>query len=706
MLPDKYIARISALLSLLAWLAMLFSNLVKVLGASTNAPTGFHSGLSDFFLFAFVVFTYVFFRYKVNSKSQVNIIDLLWRVFVTGLVVTIVSLVIRGVVFDLGSKRLAQNPFFVSIVYDINSGMIMGFLLSTFTVWKKLVLYQKTKMLVRIWYVFEYGLLLGLGFLVAGIHGGNWLFNGLLIVLVILALVLSANLKWVAYLNFKQKWRGILLILLSIIYQLFFWYSLNDFSSQYHLLQRTELMEQVTVLALFAFTFIYSVFSLLVILFNLPTTSVFEQKASEIFNFQRLSHTGNNGNSEDQIYDILLDGSIGAVLANAAWLDILNKDEELQRVKSQFINEKEIRLIRELIDDTRIRKSLDTDPNKRFRPGRYTASLPHNHYRSVLVFPMFIQDRKVATLYLLKDVREGFNKDMTEMVRTFANQACISVENFRLLQEALETERYKEEIKIAKRVQQRLLPDRLDTNDDVDITAFSKAATEVGGDYYDAFSIDKERMALVIADVSGKGISAAYHMAEMKGVFQTLAQQGLDPKSFLVQANRALSRCLDRKSFITASYFIADAEKKTLTFARAGHCPTLYYDSETGKSSLIKGKGLGLGIVRNNDYEKFVEVNEVRYKADDVLLLFTDGITEAQNDNKEQFGEDKLRAIVEQNAKSTPEEIRKAIIEAVYDFCGKRYLDDDYTTVLLKFKGVENDSARPARMANFQRFIS
>src|SRR5690606_22870988 len=123
---------------------------------------------------------------------------------------------------------------------------------------------------------------------------------------------------------------------------------------------------------------------------------------------------------------------------------------------------------------------------------------------------------------------EGFNKEMTKIVSTFANQAGISIENFRLMEEALQNERYKEELKIAKTVQKSLLPTNLDQDDDFEVAAFSESADEVGGDYYDTHRISARLIALIIADVSGKGTTAAFHMSQMKGIFHSLAQNDIE----------------------------------------------------------------------------------------------------------------------------------------------------------------------------------
>jgi serine phosphatase RsbU (regulator of sigma subunit) len=226
----------------------------------------------------------------------------------------------------------------------------------------------------------------------------------------------------------------------------------------------------------------------------------------------------------------------------------------------------------------------------------------------------------------------------------------------------------------------------LDANEDFEISAFSVAADEVGGDYYDSFKVNDNKIALIIGDVSGKGTSAAFHMSQMKGIFHGLAQLDLPPEDFLIKANKAINTSLDKTSFVTISYFILDRTEKKVKFARAGHCPTLYYDKEKKRASYFTNKGLGLGIVRDDSYAKYVQQRDFSYQSGDILILYTDGITEASNFKAEEFGYDRLSDIIDKNAALDVEELQKKIISDLYEFCGQSELDDDYTTVIVKFK--------------------
>jgi serine phosphatase RsbU (regulator of sigma subunit) len=494
--------------------------------------------------------------------------------------------------------------------------------------------------------------------------------------------VLSFNLKWVAYLNFKQKWKSILFIVLVIIYLFYFLDGLVDYSNRDVLV--TDLLDSVYILASFSFISIYSLISALVILFNLPTSSVFEKKLEEAMNFQRLSQSQPTGQKKEQIYEILLDSTISAVFADAAWLEIT--DDSSPMISKYNITDAEIADVKEAVKNTALKKVINTEFDQIPNSQKLSATLKGVKFKSILLFPIIIKQKQIGSIALLKEVGDSFNKEMVDIINTFVNQASISLENFQLINEAIKNERYKEELKIASRVQQSLLPSALEQSEHFDIHGVSVAADEVGGDYYDSFRLSDDKLALIIADVSGKGTSAAFHMSQMKGIFHSLVQMNLDPKQLMVAANNALGRCLEKTSFITATYFEINTSKSKVSFARAGHCPTLYYSAKTKQIEYFKNKGLGLGILRNSNFEKYVQVNEFQYSAGDIIVLYTDGITEAANHRNEQFGYERLSDALMEFTDHTPKQISNGIFEALYKFCEQDSLDDDYSMVVVKFR--------------------
>ena len=686
----KAIIRLLFTVGMITWLALVFTDISIVLSSTNNIKSDIPLWLPNVILNLYILALYYYYKLKIERDEVLNFVDLLWRVFATGLVATVASLALKLIEFLLGSTKLTTHVVFIDLIYLINLGLMIGFLMMAFSAWKRLILYQKSKWLLRLWNVFEWGLLITLLYNSIDIPYVEGVYVTMLTVFVIMGLILSGNMKWVAYLNFRQKWTSLLLLLLTIFYLMYGFYTVS--SSVEVLLgipgigqNFTNYREHIFILSLMTFVSIYSIFSFLVILFNLPTTSVFEQKLEEVVNFQRISQSIQTEQNEESVYNILLETSVSTVFADAAWLEVKIHDQE-PRIFTYKITDKEAHDIINHLNSQNVKGVLDQGSDKTKNLSKHLGSLKGSRFRSILAFPIYVKGENIGTLALLKELAEGFNKEMTKIVSTFSNQAGISIENFRLMEEALQNERYKEELKIAKTVQKSLLPDVLEKDSDFEIAAFSESADEVGGDYYDTIRTNADTVSLIVADVSGKGTTAAFHMSQMKGIFHSLAQNCIEPDEFMKKANQALVYCLERGSFISASFFVVDTKKKTIRYSRAGHCPVLYYHAATQTAEYFKDKGIALGMVRNKSYSNFIQANEFNYKSGDIMVLYTDGITEAKDKKGEEFGYSRLTEVLLEVKDQSPKQIQEHLINRLYEFSGSRNINDDYTTMIVKFK--------------------
>ena len=270
------------------------------------------------------------------------------------------------------------------------------------------------------------------------------------------------------------------------------------------------------------------------------------------------------------------------------------------------------------------------------------------------------------------------------------NSMTASVED--LLIEKAEKERLEQELRIARQIQMSLLPQGPLKLDGLSVTAHCEPAREVGGDYYDYFALGENRVGIIIADVAGKGTSAALYMAELKGLMLSLSQLHASPRELLMRANRIIAQHLDARSFITMTYAVVDLCARTLTYARAGHCPLLYLQGGRGKGEggsrvqlqIPDGLVLGLKIDDGERFDSLLEEVTLRLGVGDVVLLFTDGVTEAMNAAGEPFGEDRLAALVGEHGELPFEELRERIVREIRAFVGDAGLHDDLTLVLLK----------------------
>jgi serine phosphatase RsbU (regulator of sigma subunit) len=680
----KAMIRLLFTMGAITWLGLVFTDISILFSTVNNIEPDIPFWLPKLLLNLFILSLFYYYRFKIERDEVLNFIDLLWRVFATGLVATVISLALRLVSYLLGNTKLTGHVVYIDFIYLINVGLMISFLTMAFTAWKRLILYQKSKWLLRFWTFFEYGLLISLLYNTFSFPFVESIYITILVAFLLAGLVLSGNMKWVAYLNFRQKWTGLLLLLLTIFYLLYGLYTNSSYASTIAATSNhfADYRLHIFILSLISFVILYSIFSFLVILFNLPTTSVFEQKLEEVVNFQRISQSIQTEQSEESVYNILLETSVSSVFADAAWLEINSSDKKLYTYN---ISEKEAQDIIGHLNHQQVKGILDQGTDKTKNLSKYLATLRSSRFRSILAFPIYVKNENIGMLALLKELPEGFNREMTKIISTFSNQAGISIENFRLMEEALQNERYKEELKIAKTVQKSLLPEILEKDNDFEIAAFSQSADEVGGDYYDTLRISDELVALIIADVSGKGTTAAFHMSQMKGIFHSLAQDCIEPSEFMARANRALVNCLERGSFISAIVFLINTETKLIRYSRAGHCPVLYYRAATNSVEYFKDKGVALGMVRNKTYRNFIQTIEFGFATGDIMVLYTDGIIEAKNGKGEEFGYERLASVLGTVKALPPKEIQERIISRLYEFSGSENLDDDYTTMIVRF---------------------
>jgi phosphoserine phosphatase RsbU/P len=580
-IPTPNIGKISILVAILTWLALLFVDITRIFQSVNQMENTLAADISYVLEIVFFILIFIFYNYSINKNENIDFLNLIWRGVSTGLVATFVALAINIFYGMLGGSKLGSDPLLSNFFYHVNFAFASLFLISCSLLWKHLILYQKTKRVVQQWQAFEVLMLMSMFFVFLNGNVMDYSFLFGLTFLTIFSASLSINLKWIPYLTFKEKWKSILFLVIILICTVYLLSNILSYSESE--MTFVNLTDNLFLMGLFSFVFIYTLFSFLVTLFNLPTSSVFEQKLLEAINFQRLSQSIKPGQNETQVLDILIDSSMSASYADGGWLEVLDKEQKPQLIQKRFIDE-EIR--QEIIDLFQTTKpfsefdwSQDDNDSKRFY-GR----IPHNIYKSAFLIPLVVNKKTIGRMYLVKEVRDGFNKEMINIINTFVGQASISVENYRLLNEAIKTERYKEELEIAQRVQRSLLPKELHHNDKFEICGFSVAADEVGGDYYETKILDEGVFAIIIGDVSGKGTSAAFNMSQMKGIFHSLVQLNPSPGEFMEKANTALSECLERNHFITTSYYILDTHHQSIKYSRAGHCPTMFYDQSEDKA--------------------------------------------------------------------------------------------------------------------------
>lgn len=691
---NRVLARIAFLVSILSWLMAVFSGVSLLFSNLKEIDPEVSEFIPRLMLDFFVISLYFYYSYKIEKSEDNGFTHLLWRVFIFGLFSVIASLSLRLLDFLLGTTQLTTNIFYVDIKYFINLGLLLSFMVVAFLSWKTLILYQKSKWNMGMWMLFEFLLFLTLFVNNVLIDFPVLFYWVLSISMVLIIAVISTNLKWVAFLSYKQKWTSLLLLILSILYFLYFYYTVNIFPREVQSIVKGSVSrssafvyfgEDVFSIYLLLFITIYSIFSFLVVLFNLPTSSVFEQKLEDVVNFQRLSQSTHTEQTEESVYKILMESAISSSHANAAWVEILDENNEptfhyykisiseVDKIYNHLRNLKVLGVFEENIDRT---KNL----------SQHLSSIKGIRYRSIITFSLVVKGKQVGILAILHELPQGFNKETLQVVAALAIQAGIAIENFRMIKETLQNERYKEELKIAKAVQKKLLPDYLVNSKDFEISAFSESADEVGGDYYDSIQINENQIGLIIADVSGKGTSAAFYMSQMKGIFHSLSQLAIMPNEFMNMANRALRNSLDRGFFVAASYFVFFTNEKKIHYTRAGHSPILIFKAKTEEAFYLEDSGMALGMVGAAEYGQWSETNYFDYEKGDIMVLFTDGISEAKSPKGIEYGLSSLKLSLLEVVHMNTKDILEHLISKLFAFTKTEEIDDDFTLLIVKFK--------------------
>jgi serine phosphatase RsbU (regulator of sigma subunit) len=267
-----------------------------------------------------------------------------------------------------------------------------------------------------------------------------------------------------------------------------------------------------------------------------------------------------------------------------------------------------------------------------------------------------------------------------------------------LLAEQDEKKRLEQELRIAREIQMSLLPHGTLKTPGLSVAAICSPAREVGGDYYDFLPLSDGRVGVLIADVSGKGTSAALYMAELKGLMLSLSRIYTSPRALLIEGNRIISRHLDSRSFITMTYAVIDPAARTLTCARAGHTPFIRIAAGTAaprRAEVIAPDGMVLGLNLDGGvrFERYLEELELPVACGDLFFFFTDGISEAMDRSGDSFGEERLAACLESVVDRTPEAIRDSVMGEVTAFAKGQPQHDDITMVILKFEEAKPEVA-------------
>jgi len=314
---------------------------------------------------------------------------------------------------------------------------------------------------------------------------------------------------------------------------------------------------------------------------------------------------------------------------------------------------------------------------------------PNLAVRSVIAVPMMFRDRFFGVLVVANPVD---NRLFTEMectlMQSLAEQAALALHNAESLNLQIERRQLDLDLSIASGIQQMLLPSRSTVFPGLDLDARYTPAQRVGGDLFDIIELSSTRLGIAVADVSGKGIAASLYMAVCRTNLRQITHRHTSPAQTLVELNRTMEADIRGDLYVTMVYAVVDVEANLLTFARGGHELPLLARREPATGAyltrLVRSEGMPLGLVPDDLFSSAIEDKIEPFEPGDTLVLYTDGVTEAPNEEEKEFSSARLSDVVRSCHARPAREINDAILESIRRFSGATIQRDDLTLVTVR----------------------
>ncbi len=513
----------------------------------------------------------------------------------------------------------------------------------------------------------------------------NLISSLLLTVLLISIFVLPKKNAWVAALSYKNKLL-LIFIILAISFFIIPEFMLGiigmDFGRTilYFKAPISNSMLDIIAVSVLAF-FLRIIVSTLA---AWPTTKIVAKKNIELESLSTLNRfvVETLNKSPDKIIGTASQIARQMTNAHSAWTEIYT--ESSKDISYSFnISQKNLGYIKFYTHFSEFFKScndttlVDSIPEHDYL---YPIADTITYAKSMIILPLYTAQDRLGTCILLKDSLYGFDAEDITILNTLSQNLSIALHNASLVQDSIEKEKYKNEMLLAQTIQRNLLPKEDLSTEDYSIAAFTEPAQEVGGDYYDLVYLKDKTPCLLIADVSGKGMSAAIIMSQMKGAVQALSPLSSSVSELLKKLNSTLFGTIGRKNFITMAG-LALKPDGTIFFVRAGHAPV--FVTRENKTVKYMPKGLGIGLVGASMFDKNLEEVELKLNKNDNVLLITDGINEISNEKNQQFGYEHLINILEEKELTLANDINRKIKKKIDSFSTDDAYIDDMTVISL-----------------------
>jgi phosphoserine phosphatase RsbU/P len=389
-------------------------------------------------------------------------------------------------------------------------------------------------------------------------------------------------------------------------------------------------------------------------------------------------------NNSDDIMQIIIRRSLKAVDAEQGVITLVDNktDDSMKTLVRTMVSSSEnqpFRLNQNLLGWMHINKKplVVNDPatDTRFRGVRWDEAL-----NSLLCVPLIVKSQLIGILTVYnKKHGAKFSDEDQRLLAILASQSAQIVENARLYEEEQAYMKMRQEVQVAAKIQLNLLPEAAPQIEGYDIAGKSEPAQIVGGDYYDFIPYDDRHLAFCLADVAGKGLSASLLMANLQATLRGQSFLTTSAKECVEKSNKLLVHNTSAERFVTCFYAVLDAENHEVCFSNAGHDPPILIKTGNEPARLETGN-LVLGMLDTFPYDE----KKITLQSNDLIVVYSDGVTEAKNDRDEEFGEQRLIALVEQCRQESASVIIDTIFNAVKKHMDKQPAMDDITLVVVK----------------------
>ncbi|HLU09929.1 MAG TPA: GAF domain-containing SpoIIE family protein phosphatase [Oceanobacillus sp.] len=409
--------------------------------------------------------------------------------------------------------------------------------------------------------------------------------------------------------------------------------------------------------------------------------------AEHLLTLYEITRTFSSSLDFDEVLNLVIDSIMEVMRAQRGFLMVADGDTLQVKVARGMDGEQltsdhaySTTIVRQVVETRQSLLTNNAQSDTRYVPGQ---SIILAGLRAILCAPMLVQDRLIGVVYVDTAMRSGnFTDADLQLLNAVAGQAGVAIENARLYKVAVEKGRLDRELQMAREIQESLLPRRMPALPGYEVAARWRSAREVAGDFYDLFMLEDDALSLVIADVSDKGAPAALFMASARSMIRSHAFAGLSPVDVLRRTNDLILEDADSGMFVTVYYSLLRRDGYSI-HANAGHNPPMLYRHADREVHLMPRGGRAIGWFPDNP----IQAVELQLRPGDVIVYYTDGLTDAENQAGEPFGEERLAKALREAATRSADAILQHLVAQVDAFSKGTPAFDDLTLCVVRFTG-------------------